>query len=137
MFGSTPEITYEMYQVLDKPFFAPPAWLFGPVWSILYPIIFLSFGYVIYLAYTNKIPKAVALPFALNLIANLVFTPLQFGIQSYLLASVDIVLVLVTLIWAMAAIYPHKKWLAYIQAPYLVWVSFATILQLSITYLNM
>ncbi|MFH1289319.1 MAG: tryptophan-rich sensory protein [Patescibacteria group bacterium] len=41
-----------------------------------------------------------------------------------------------TLIWAMITIYPHQKWITYIQIPYLLWVSFATVLQLTITYLN-
>lgn len=78
----------------------------------------------------------VALPFLLNLIFNLAFTPLQFGLRSNLLTAVDILLVLVTLVWAMMAIYPHARWIAYIQIPYLLWVSFATVLQLTITYLN-
>ena len=48
----------------------------------------------------------------------------------------EIVLVLTTIVWAMVAIYPHAKWITYIQIPYLLWVSFATVLQLTITYLN-
>ncbi|MFA7000464.1 MAG: tryptophan-rich sensory protein, partial [Candidatus Paceibacterota bacterium] len=57
-------------------------------------------------------------------------------LKNNLLAAVDILLVLITLIWAMFAIYPYFKWIAYIQIPYLIWVSFATILQLTITFLN-
>lgn len=78
----------------------------------------------------------VALPFVLNLIFNAIFTPLQFGLKNNLLASLDILLILITLIWAIAAIYPYERWIAYIQIPYLLWVTFATILQLTITYLN-
>jgi tryptophan-rich sensory protein len=52
------------------------------------------------------------------------------------LASIDILLVLFTLIWAMVAVYPYLKWITYIQIPYLLWVSFASALQLTITYLN-
>lgn len=77
-----------------------------------------------------------ALPFAANLVFNLAFTPLQFGLKSNILAAIDILLVLGTLVWAMAAIYPRTKWVAFIQIPYLMWVGFATILQLTITYLN-
>ncbi len=72
----------------------------------------------------------------LNLIFNFAFTPLQFGLKNNILAAVDILLVLITLVWAMKTIYPYKKWITYIQIPYLLWVSFATILQLAITYLN-
>jgi tryptophan-rich sensory protein len=52
------------------------------------------------------------------------------------LASLDILLVLVTLIWAIISIWPHIRWISYIQIPYLLWVGFATILQLTITFLN-
>ncbi len=76
------------------------------------------------------------LPFVLNLIFNFYFTPLQFGLKNNLLSAIDILLVLVTLIWAMVVIYPYARWIAYIQIPYLLWVLFATALQLSITYLN-
>jgi len=86
--------------------------------------------------FQKKIPFIVALPFILNLIFNFSFTPLQFGLKNNLLAAVDILLVLSTLVWAMIAIYPHIRWVTYIQIPYLLWVSFATILQLTITYLN-
>ena len=78
----------------------------------------------------------IAVPFALNLVFNAAFTPLQFGLKSNLLAAIDILLVLGTLVWAMIAIYPHQRWITYIQTPYLLWVSFATVLQLTITYLN-
>ena len=128
--------TYNWYSQLIKPSWAPPSWVFGPVWSVLYVIIAVSFGTVFYRVFTGKIPFVVALPFVLNLIFNFAFTPLQFGLKNNLLAAIDILLVLGTLIWAIVAIYPHIRWVAYAQAPYLLWVSFATVLQLTITYLN-
>lgn len=128
--------TYNWYSQLIKPTWSPPSWIFGPVWSALYALIAVSFGAVFYKAFTGKLPWIVALPFALNLIFNFAFTPLQFGLKNNLLAAIDILLVLGTLIWAIIAIYPHIRWVAYIQIPYLLWVSFATILQLTITYLN-
>lgn len=127
---------YSWYQNLIKPDWAPPAFLFGPVWTVLYAIIAVSFGFVFYKAWHNAIPRIVALPFVLNLIFNLIFTPLQFGLRSNVLAAVDIVLVLITTVWMMRAIWPHYRWVAYAQIPYLLWVSFATMLQLTITYLN-
>ncbi len=128
--------TYNWYAQLIKPFWSPPAWLFGPVWTFLYVLIALSFGKVFWMAFKKEIALIVALPFVLNLIFNFAFTLLQFGLKNNLLAAIDILLVLGTLIWAMAAIYPHASWIAYIQIPYLLWVSFATVLQLTITYLN-
>ena len=129
--------SYTWYQTLIKPAWAPPGWLFGPVWTALYTIIAISFGSVFYKAFTKDIPWIVALPFALNLLFNAAFTPLQFGLRNNFLASIDILLVLGTLIWAMTAIWPHTRWIALINIPYLCWVSFATILQITITVLNL
>lgn len=126
----------QWYQELVRPSWAPPSWLFGPVWSVLYILIFISFGKVFMMLFQKQIPFMVALPFILNLIFNLSFTCFQFGLKNNVLASIDIVLLLITLVWAMIAIYPYLKWITYIQIPYVLWVGFATILQLTITYLN-
>ena len=132
--------SYIWYQTLTKPFWSPPAWIFGPVWTVLYIIIAISFSAVFYKAFTKQISWLVALPFALNLIFNFAFTPIQFGLKNNLLASLDILLVLVTLVWALYAIWqasPNLRWVVYVNIPYLLWVIFATCLQLTITYLNL
>jgi len=128
--------TYTSYQALIKPSWSPPAWLFGPVWTVLYILIVVSFGKVFWQVFRHQLPALVALPFALNLIFNLAYTPIQFGLKNNLLASLDILLVLATLIWAILAILPHSRALALLQIPYLLWVAFATLLQLTITFLN-
>lgn len=128
--------TQEWYQTLAKPFFAPPSWIFGPVWSVLYLIIAGSFGYVAYLFFTKRIPFAILLPFLLNILFNVIFTPIQFGLRNLPLATLDIFLVLGTLLWAMWAIFPVARWVAYVNIPYLLWVAFATILQCTITWMN-
>lgn len=127
---------YNWYSQLIKPTWAPPSFLFGPVWTFLYLLIFASFGNVFYKLFTKQLPWFIAMPFILNLIFNLLFTPIQFGLRNNLLGSIDVLLVLGTLIWAMIAIYPYVKWVAYIQIPYLLWVCFATVLQITVTYLN-
>lgn len=128
--------TFAWYTALVKPSWAPPVWVFGPVWTFLYSIIAVTFGFVFYRAFIGALPWMVALPFILNLVFNFIFTPIQFGLQNNVLASFDILLVLATLAWALYAIYPHHPWVAYANMPYLVWVCIATCLQLSITYLN-
>ena len=128
--------SYNWYSQLIKPSWSPPAWLFGPVWTFLYVLIAVSFGKVFLMFFQKKVSFIVILPFILNLIFNFAFTPLQFGLKNNFLAAVDVILVLGTLIWAIIAIYPHARWVAYIQIPYLFWVSFAAVLQLTITYLN-
>ena len=119
-----------------QPSWAPPSWLFGPVWSVLYVLIAFSFGYVFIKAWQGQIPAIVVVPFIINLIANAAFTPVQFGLKNLPLASVVIVAVLASLVWSMIAIWPYYKWVALMQIPYLLWVSFATVLQFTITYLN-
>ena len=128
--------SYTWYATLLKPEWAPPSWLFGPVWSVLYVLIAISFIFVFYQAYKGKLSKNIVIPFVLNIIFNILFTPLQFGLKNNLLALVDILLVLVTLIWAIVSIYPKYRWVALINIPYLLWVSFATVLQITITVLN-
>ena len=124
------------YAQLVKPFFAPPASVFGPVWTVLYVVIAISFGYVLLQYLKRRLPLAVLLPFVVNLLANLAYTPIQFGLKNNALASVDIVLVLGSLIWAMVVIWQRARWVALVNLPYLLWVVFATVLQLSITWLN-
>ncbi|HEY4477647.1 MAG TPA: TspO/MBR family protein [Candidatus Paceibacterota bacterium] len=128
--------SYNWYSTLIRPNWAPPSFLFGPVWTVLYAIIAYTFGSVFWKFYKGELPFIVVLPFILNLIFNFSFTYFQFGLKNNLLASIDILLVLGTLIWLLIAIYPHMKWVAYMNIPYLLWVSFATVLQLTITFLN-
>ena len=128
--------TYNWYSTLIRPAWAPPSFLFGPVWTVLYFIITVTYGTVFYRVYTKELPAIVALPFVLNLIFNFSFTYFQFGLKNNLLASIDIVLVLLTLVWALLAVYPYFKWIAVANIPYLLWVIFATALQLTITWMN-
>jgi tryptophan-rich sensory protein len=131
--------TYNWYSQLIRPSWAPPSWLFGPVWSVLYAIIALSFGTVFYKAFTREISWKIALPFALNLLFNFIFTPIQFGLKNNLLAAVDILLVVGTLVWALVAVWnaaPQLRWVVYANIPYLLWGTYATCIQLTITYLN-
>ncbi len=140
--------SYNWYQTLRKPSWAPPSWLFGPVWTVLYVMIAYSFGTVFFKAFAKEIPWIIALPFALNLIFNVAFTPIQFKLKNNLLASVDILFIFCTLVWALFAIYLfglklHVEtgtfdyaWIIYANIPYLLWVSFAAVLQFTITFLN-
>jgi translocator protein len=132
----TPADTQQWYAELLKPWFAPPSWIFGPVWSVLYVLIAISFGYVFWKIIRKELPMQVGLPFVLNLVANAFFTPIQFGLQNNLLAFFDILIVLVTITWIMNSMWSHIRWISFVQVPYLLWVSFATILQASITWLN-
>jgi tryptophan-rich sensory protein len=78
----------------------------------------------------------VAVPFAINLVANLSFTPIQFGLRNLPLAALDILVIWGTILWMMVAVWRHSPWVAVAQGPYFVWVSIATVLQLSMTWMN-
>ncbi|GMV25550.1 MAG: hypothetical protein AMXMBFR58_15810 [Phycisphaerae bacterium] len=124
------------YNSLEKPAWTPSPATIGLIWQILYPIILVTFGFVFVQAFRRKVPWSVFIPFAINLVANLVFTPIQFGLRNLVLASVDILIVWATIPWLALAIWRYHRWVAFAQIPYFAWVSTATILQLSITAMN-
>jgi tryptophan-rich sensory protein len=126
----------EWYNALAKPAWTPEPAFIGLMWQIIYPIIIVTFGFVFIQAVRKKIPRAVALPFAVNLVANLIFTPIQFGLRNLTLASLDILIIWGSIIWLVVAIWRHYRWVAVAQAPYFAWVSTATVLQLSISWMN-
>ncbi len=126
----------DWYNSLEKPGWTPEPSTIGLIWQILYPVIIVTFGFVFVQAIRKKLPWKVALPFAINFVANVIFTPIQFGMRNLPLAAVDILVVWATIIWMSLVIWRHHKWIALAQVPYFVWVSLATVLQLSITWSN-
>lgn len=131
-----PNTSKYWYLDLKKPKWAPPSWVFGSVWSVLYILIFISFGFVFVKAFNGELTFVQTLPFIVNLISNFIFTPIQFGLRNNILALADIIIVLGSIVWIMISIYPEYQWIAYMQVPYLIWVCIATTLQISIVVLN-
>lgn len=128
--------TTSRYINLRKPSWAPPGWVFGPARTVLYIMIIISFGKVFILTLQQEIGFMIALPFLLNLIFNFIFSFFQFKLKNNILATIDILLILFTIIRCMQSIYPYVHWVTYMQIPYLLRVGFATTLQITITYLN-
>lgn len=126
----------QWYSALIKPEWTPSGQVIGIIWSILYPLIIFSFFYVDYKTFKHQIPWYIFLVFIINIVANLLFTTIQFGWKNLPLASVDILIVLVTIILQMILIYPYSKIVAFLQVPYLVWVSTASYLQLYLSIFN-
>ena len=106
----------EWYNSLAKPAWTPAPSTIGLIWQSLYPIIIVTFGFVFVQAFRSKVGWMVALPFAINVAANLVFTPVQFGLRNLPLASVDILIVWATILWMMIAIWPHCKWVTLVPS---------------------
>ncbi|MEI6144385.1 MAG: TspO/MBR family protein [Candidatus Berkelbacteria bacterium] len=126
----------DRYKSYKRPPLSPPPYLFGVVWPFLYLLIFISFGFVFWQSAVGNIAAWVAIPFIINLIANGLFTYFQFQLDNNFLAMLDIVVVLATIIISMIVIWPSYHWVAYVQIPYLLWVIFATYLQIGVTVLN-
>jgi len=124
------------YSSFKLPPLSPPPWIFGVVWPMLYVLIFISYGMVIYKAVKGEVSFLFVLPFIINLVANFLFTYFQFGLKNNVLSTIDILVVLATIIISIILLWPNFRTLAYMQIPYLVWVTFATYLQIGVTVLN-
>src|SRR3954452_20390989 len=97
----------EWYDALAKPSWTPSKPTIRPIWALLYPVLAVSFGFVFVQALRGKLPWRVALPFAVNLAANLSFMPIFAGLRDVPLAAADIVVVWATILWCAAAVWPH------------------------------
>lgn len=126
----------EFYGMIKKPVFAPESWVFGLAWGIIYPLITLAFVYLCILVIRKKAPKKLLWVLILNLIANFLFTPIQLGLSALWPASIVILIILSTLLYFEIKIYKYSKIIFWLLMPYLLWGTFATILQLSIIFLN-
>lgn len=122
----------ETYRALDLPPFAPPGWLFGPVWTVLYVMIAIS-GWLAWRAGTR--PAGLA-AWAAQLLFNLAWTPLFFAADRYVLALVDIVALLLVLGVTIVLFRRGSGTAAALLVPYAVWVAFATALNACIVVLN-
>lgn len=126
----------EFYSSIAKPFFAPPPWLFGLAWGIIYPLIAAAFVYLCVLVYRGKAPGKLLYILIINLIGNFLFTPVQLGLSALWPASVVILIILGTLAYFQSQIRRHSKIIFWLLVPYLLWGMFATVLQLWITAIN-
>ncbi|MBI2601065.1 tryptophan-rich sensory protein [Candidatus Daviesbacteria bacterium] len=126
------------YATLNKPSFSPPNWVFGPVWTILYILMGIS----LYLVWTKKNPlitlRAMGVPaiFWVQLILNTTWSILFFGTENPTLALFDVVALWIAILLTIKSFYKISKLAAYLLYPYLAWVTFAALLNLSIVILN-
>ena len=126
----------QWYDLLLKPSWTPAVSTIGTIWGVLYPLIAVVYGISIYHIVKDKWPVSLLLPILLNVFFNLTFTPVQFGLRNFLLASLVVVGVFLTALWSALALYPYSKILALLLIPYILWTGTASILQLQITWLN-
>lgn len=124
------------YASLNKSPFSPPNWIFGPVWTTLYFMMGVSLYLVWMKGLKNKKVKVALFFFAAQLLFNFLWSILFFGAHSPLLALIDIVLLLYAISMTMIKFNIISKPASYLLLPYLLWVSFATLLNFFIVILN-
>jgi|SRR3989344_4608968 len=117
------------YAALNKPAFSPPNFIFGPVWTLLY----LLMGVSLYLVWQKKrVPPA----FWVQLILNFSWSIIFFGLKNPALAFVNIVALWIAIFLTIKSFYKINKLAGNLLIPYLLWVTFASFLNLSIVILN-
>ncbi|MFN8115039.1 MAG: TspO/MBR family protein [Bacteroidia bacterium] len=120
---------------MNKPSFNPPNYLFGPVWTTLYILMGISL-YMILQSDSNELRKKAVTIFSIQLFLNFCWSFIFFNFQSLGLAFVEIILMWISILTMIIIFYKINKTAALFQIPYLLWVSFASILNGSIWYLN-
>lgn len=131
---TTPSID-TWYVTLQKPSFNPPNWVFGPVWTVLYFLMGVSL-FLIWSKKTKNKDKKPLQFFLLQLGLNLLWSIVFFGLHSPIGAFITIVLLWAAIFYTIILFYKVSKNAAYLLIPYLLWVSFATLLNLAIVILN-
>lgn len=122
----------EWYARLAKPAFNPPNWLFGPVWTLLYAFIAVA-GWR---TWRRRADTPARLFWALQLGLNFLWSPVFFGARRIDLAALIIVLLLVAIVLFIGRSWKSDRVAALLFVPYAAWVSFATVLNLSLLRLN-
>lgn len=124
------------YNSLNRPPFTPPPWLFGPAWTILYILMAISALLIWKKGINRRNVKAALKLFAIQLILNLIWSPIFFGAHNIILALIVIFVLWYFILRTIQSFYKVDKLASYLLYPYIAWVSFASILNLSIWLLN-
>lgn len=124
------------YQTLNKPFFSPPNWIFGPVWTILYLMMGIAAFLIWEKGLKSKKVKTALKYFLVQLMCNFLWSIIFFGLHAPFVAFIDILVLWIAILLTIMQFYKLSKPSAYLLIPYLAWVSFATLLNGAIVLLN-
>ena len=125
----------DWYLTLNKPVFNPPNYLFGPVWTVLYILMGISF-YLILQSHNPVLKTRAIIIFCIQLFLNFCWSFLFFEFHLLGIAFIEIISILLSIIIMIITFYKINKTASYIQIPYLLWVSFASVLNGGIWILN-
>lgn len=124
------------YQSLIKPDFTPPSWIFAPVWIILYLLMGIALYLIWSKGFKNKHVRIAIYVFITQLILNSLWSFLFFGLKSPLYAFIEIIILWVIILINVILFYRISKISAYLLLPYILWVTFASVLNFTILLLN-
>ncbi len=123
------------YAALVKPAWSPPAWLFGPVWTLLYVLMAVAAWLVWREGGWLRQRRALTL-YLVQLVLNAAWTPIFFGLRQPGWALVEIIALWIAILATLLAFKRVRPLAAWLLAPYLAWVSFATVLNFTLWRLN-
>lgn len=124
------------YATLNKPSFNPPNWIFAPVWTTLYFLMGISWWLVLKSNVTSHLKNRATTYFVVQLVLNFFWSIIFFNLHQLGFALAEILLMWIFIVLTIISFYPISKTAAYLLFPYLLWVSFASILTFSIWTLN-
>jgi len=125
----------EWYALLNQPTYAPPNWVFGPVWTLLYLLMAVS-GWLVWQSESTVSKRAPLAAFGAQLILNAAWSALFFGFHDPGWAVVDICLLWLAILCTIVLFRTHSKTASMLLMPYLAWVSFAAMLNYDFWSLN-
>jgi translocator protein len=131
----TAQAVPEWYASLNKPSFSPPNWIFGPVWTSLYILLGISF-FLIWKQDAGKLRNLAILVFMMQLVLNFGWSFIFFYFNLIGFALIEIVVLWMSIVLMIILFYQIKPLAAYLNIPYLVWVTFASILNAAYFFLN-
>lgn len=123
------------YYSLDLPPFAPPSWIFGPMWTILYILMGMALYFLVKM-HQRKIKRKLLTLFVIQFLCNFLWSALFFNLQSNFMAAVDITILVIVLTILFYHLWLHFRLVMWLLVPYYLWVLFASILNYSIYFLN-
>jgi benzodiazapine receptor len=126
----------DWYATLNRPYFTPPNWLFGPVWTILYLLMAISAFIVWQKSLVNPAVKIALILYLVQLILNALWSVIFFGLKLPMLAFIEIIMLWTAIVFTILAFARVSITAALILVPYILWVSFAAVLNFSIWFLN-
>jgi benzodiazapine receptor len=125
----------DWYQTLIKPPMNPPDWVFTPTWIALYVMMAVA-GWRVWLRPANSLHRMAMLAFAIQLILNLMWSFIFFGAKSPGFAAIEIVLLWISILITLLLFWRIDRFAGWIMCPYVLWVSFAIYLNISIFLRN-